>query len=57
MNLVQISKSEKEIISKEIPDIHIVRTMKQDSKRHKYYCPETRLAMTLLNKIRTDTNA
>ena len=50
--MVLINKYEKEIIAERFPDVHIVRTMKQDSKRHHYYCEEAKRAMRILNKLR-----
>lgn len=50
--MVLINKQEKEIIAERFPDVHIVRTMKQDSKRHHYYCEEAKRVMRLLNKLR-----
>lgn len=34
--------------------MHIARTMKQKSKRHKYYCEENRAAMKYLEEIRSE---
>lgn len=50
--MIAISQSEKEAIRAKYPDIHITRTMKQDSKRHYYYCVEDRRALRLLNTLR-----
>lgn len=50
--MILISKSEKEQILERFPKIHIVRTMKQDSKRHHYYMVEEPGAMKLLRKLR-----
>lgn len=50
--MIAISKAEKEAIKEKFPDVHIVRTMKQRSKRHRYYCEETRRAISYLNKLR-----
>lgn len=52
--MVAITKSEKEVIAKQFPKAHIVRTMKQKSKRHHYYCEETRAVMKCLNEIRNN---
>ena len=52
--MVSITKGEKEAISKQFPNAHIVRTMKQKSKRHHYYCEETKPVMRFLNKIRAN---
>ena len=50
--MIAISKEEKEIILKMCPNVHIVRTAKQRSKRHRYYCEENRGAMALLKSLR-----
>lgn len=50
--MIAINKSEKEVISKRLPSVHIVRTMKQKSKRHLYYCEENKQVMQLLSEIR-----
>lgn len=52
--MVLISKEEKEKISRRFPRVHIARTMKQKSKRHKYYCEENRAAMRYLDEIRSE---
>ena len=50
--MIAINKAEKDLISERFPSVHIVRTMKQKSKRHRYYCEETRQVMRLLSKLR-----
>lgn len=50
--MIAISKDEKKIISEKFPNVHIVRTMKQKSKRHRYYCEENRAVMNLIRKMR-----
>lgn len=50
--MIAINKAEKEVINKRLPDVHIVRTMKQKSKRHHYYCEESKQVMRLLSEIR-----
>lgn len=50
--MIAISKAEKEFIVSRMPHAHIVRTMKQKSKRHRYYCEETSRVMKLLNEYR-----
>lgn len=52
--MVLISKEEKEKINKRFPRVHIARTMKQKSKRHKYYCEENRAAMRYLEELRSE---
>lgn len=50
--MIAITAEEKKIIHAQYPDVHIVRTMKQDSKRHHYYMTEDKKPMKLLNKLR-----
>lgn len=50
--MVRITKEEKDIICKRFPKVHIVRTVKQRSKRHTYYCEESRGVISLLNQLR-----
>lgn len=50
--MILITKEEKDAISKFFPDAHIVRTMKQKSKRHRYYCEESINVMKYLNQVR-----
>ena len=50
--MIAINKAEKDAISRRFPDVHIVRTMKQKSKRHHYYCEETRQVMRFLKQLR-----
>lgn len=52
--MVLISKEEKEKISKRFPNIHITRTMRQKSKRHKYYCEEGRAVLKYLEELRAE---
>lgn len=50
--MIAITKKEKDYISEAFPSAHIVRTMKQKSKRHRYYCEESRQVMRYLNATR-----
>jgi hypothetical protein len=50
--MVEINVAEKKYIVERLPFINIVRTMKQDSKRHHYYCEETRQVTDLLRELR-----
>ncbi len=50
--MVAINATEKEVISKKFPGIHIARTMKNDSKRHHYFCEEDPDVMCLLRQMR-----
>lgn len=52
--MISISKDEKEIIQDYYPRVHITRTMKQKSKRHRYYCEEDRRVMALLKRLRSE---
>ena len=50
--MIAITKSEKDAISVRFPNVHIVRTMKQKSKRHRYYCEESKGVMRYLRETR-----
>lgn len=50
--MILITKEEKDAISKFFPDAHIVRTMRQKSKRHRYYCEEAPGVMKYLGYVR-----
>jgi len=54
--MVLITKPEKEEILKKFPKVNIVRTMRQRSKRHRYYCEEAPQVMRLLNTLRGKDN-
>lgn len=54
--MIAITAEEKKIIHEQYPDVHIVRTMKQDSKRHHYYMTEDKKPMKLLRKLRESGN-
>lgn len=51
--MISITKEEKQYISEHFPEAHIVRTMKQKSKRHRYFCEESRPVMNYLNSVRS----
>lgn len=51
-HMVSVNKTEKEAIKQKFPNAHIMRTVKQKSKRHKYYCEETSAVMKFLNELR-----
>lgn len=53
--MIAISKNEKDLIRERFPNTHIVRTMKQKSKRHKYYCEENKRVMHFLKQIRDES--
>lgn len=50
--MIAITKAEKDVICERFPNVHIVRTMKQKSKRHRYYCEESKGVMNYLRKAR-----
>ncbi len=50
--MIAINKKEKDEISQRYPNVHMVRTMRADSKRHHYYMEEAPGPMRLLKKLR-----
>ena len=50
--MIAITADEKKIIHEQYPNVHIVRTMRQDSKRHHYYMTEDKKPMKLLRELR-----
>ena len=52
--MIAITRAEKDAISAQFPNAHIVRTMKQKSKRHRYYCEESKPVMRYLNRVRSN---
>ncbi len=50
--MIAITKEEKNAIHAEFPNVHIVRTMRQDSKRHHYYMEEFSRAVRKLMMMR-----
>lgn len=52
--MIAITKAEKDAIIAQFPNVHIVRTMKQKSKRHHYYCEESKPVTRYLNKVRNN---
>ncbi len=50
--MIEINKAEKEAIVARYPDVHIVRTMVNDSRRHHYFCVEDRKILQFLNRFR-----
>ena len=50
--MISISKEEAKIMREKIPNVNIVRTMKQKSKRGHYYCEETKRATRFLENLR-----
>lgn len=54
--MVMITAFEKAAISKKYPRVHIVRTMRQRSARHRYYMAEETMAMKFLKDLRGQTS-
>lgn len=50
--MVLITKEEKSAIREKFPKVNIVRTMRQKSKRHRYYCEEAPQVMRYLGQLR-----
>ena len=50
--MIAITKEENELIREKYPDVHIVRTMKHDSKRGHYYMVEATGPMRYLYRLR-----
>lgn len=50
--MLLITKYEKDKICEMVPSANIHRTVRQKSKRHRYYLEETKEAMIALRKIR-----
>ena len=50
--MIAINEYEKKQIRQECPRVHIVRTAKSHSKRHRYYMVEEREAMAVLRRLR-----
>ncbi len=52
--LIPISKAEAKAVRENFPHIHIVRTMKQKSKRGHYYCEENPRALAFIRNMRNE---
>lgn len=50
--MIAVTKEEVEAIRKLFPYAHTVRTMKQKSKRHRYFCEEAKPVLRYLSKVR-----
>ena len=50
--MISITKDESIAIRAALPDVHIVRTARQKSKRHHYYCEESREVARLIRRMR-----
>lgn len=51
--MISINKSEAKAMRESLPNAHIVRTMKQKSKRGHYFCEESRQAIKFLEDFRS----
>lgn len=52
--MVSITADEKKRVLAAFPNVHIVRTMKQRSKRHHYYMAEDVGPLQYLNSLRAE---
>lgn len=52
--MISINKEEAKILRESLPGVHIVRTMKQKSKRGHYYCEESRRAINFISALRAN---
>lgn len=50
--MILISKEEATLVREKYKDVHIRRTMKQKSGRHRYYLEESPRAMTIIRRLR-----
>lgn len=50
--MIPINKEDAKAIREYLPDVHIIRTMKQKSKRGHYFCEESRRTIKFLNALR-----
>lgn len=50
--MILITKDEKKAILEKYPATHVVRTMRNDSKRHRYYMVEDPGPMRMLRQMR-----
>lgn len=50
--MIRIDKAEAAYLRERFPDVTITRTMKQRSKRHRYYVEESRKVLGALDKYR-----
>lgn len=51
--MIAINKSEAKQLREMLPQAHIIRTMKQKSKRGRYFCEEVKLVVDALREIRS----
>ena len=50
--MILISRDEKQAVLEKFPNVHIVRTCKQRSKRHRYYMVEEPGPMRIIKQMR-----
>ncbi len=50
--MISINKEEAKAIRENLPNVHIVRTMKQKSKRGRYFCEESKQAIRFIKNMR-----
>ena len=50
--MILISKNERDYFAKQMPGVHVRRTMKKKSDRHKYYIEESDAVMRALKELR-----
>lgn len=50
--MITINKEEARAVRERFPNVHIIRTMKQNSKRGHYYCEESRKVMQFIKNYR-----
>ena len=50
--VIVIDETERKYIAERFPEVHIRRTVKQKSKRHRYYMEEARYAVQALDRMR-----
>lgn len=55
ISMISVSREEKDAIQKEYPDVHIVRTMRQDSKRQNYWATLEKRVAEKLAELRATT--
>lgn len=50
--MISINKEEAKAMREHLPNVHIVRTMKQKSKRGRYFCKESKQAIRFIKNMR-----
>jgi hypothetical protein len=53
-SLIVVNKEEAAELRRQIPSVHVHRTAKQRSKRHRYFVEESYKVLALLQKIRKE---